>query len=119
MSFDAAALREYVDSLDLSGTPRASSALEAVGEAGEVFDAAKSQAQVVGSTLYSFVQGVDANVREAISDSALLAQLVANKHASAQSAPIDWYTKYVEVLQNVGWVMQAGAWSDYSTHGVG
>ncbi|KYF90740.1 hypothetical protein BE20_16765 [Sorangium cellulosum] len=119
MSFDPAAARDYVRALDLAGIPRKLVAQDAATDAGDVFDAAKSQARVIGSSLLSFAQGVDAGVREAISDSALLAQLVANKHASAQAAPLDWYAKYVEVLQNVGWVMQAGAWSDYTTQGTG
>ena len=119
MSLDTALARAYVKSLNLSGIPRGLVAQDAATEAIEAFDATKKQAQVVGSSLFSFAQGVDASVRTAISDSALLAQLVANKHASAQLAPVDWYAKYVEVLQNVGWVMQAGAWSDYTTHGVG
>lgn len=111
--------RDYVKAIDLSGTPRSLVQQDAASETGEVFDAAKTQAQVVGSTLFSFAKGVTADVREAISDSALLAQLVANKHASSTNAPMDWYAKYVEVLQNVGWVMQANQWSDYTARGTG
>lgn len=118
MSLDAAAARAYVKSLDLSGIPRGPVAQDAATEASEIFDTAKTQAQVVGSSLFSFARGVDESVREAISDSVLLAQLVANKRASAHLAPVGWYAKYVEVLQNVGWVMQAGAWSDYTTQGM-
>lgn len=119
MSFDPVAARAYVQSVDLSGIPRGLVAQDAAADAGEVFDAAKSQAQLVGSSLLSFAQGVDAGVREAISDSALLAQLVANKHASGQTEPLEWYAKYVEVLQYVGWITQGLAWSDYTTKGTG
>lgn len=120
MIFDPNAAREYVESVDLSGIARGLVTQDAASEAGEVFEATKNQAQVVGSSLFSFSKGVDANVRKAISDSALLAQLVANKATgSVQTAPLAWYGQYVKVLQNVGWVMQENAWSDYSNEGTG
>lgn len=47
-----------------------------------------------------------ADVRGAISDSILLAQLAAN-HAAAEAQDVfRWYDKYVEVLQNVGWQLR-------------
>jgi hypothetical protein len=120
MAFDLNEARAYVKSVDLSGTPRAIVPMDAAGDAGEVFDSAKNQAQVVGSSLLSFAAGVDPKIRESISDSALLAQLVANKKAgSIDSDPLAWYGHYVTVLQNVGWVIQEFAWTDYSTQGTG
>jgi hypothetical protein len=109
--------KEYVASLELPGAPRAMVLESAATEASEVFDSAKNQAQVVGSALLSFAKGVTPVVREAISDSALLAQLVANKRHPADTAPMEWYAEYSQVLQNVGWVMQSGGWTDYSTDG--
>jgi len=108
---------DYVRSLDLAGTPRGIRAMDAVTEAGEVFSQAKTQAQIVGSAVFSFAQGVDAQTREAISDSALLAQLVANKRVSVAENPIGWYTEYTGVLQNLGWVLQEGGWNDYTAQG--
>lgn len=115
--FDLGHATQFVKSVDLSGTPRSLLRQDAAAETGEVFDKAKSQAQVVGSGLFSFAQGVTAQVREAISDSALLAQLVANKRVSAQDKPIEWFTSYSDVLQNVGWTMQEGGWTDYTASG--
>jgi hypothetical protein len=109
--------REYVQSIDLTGTPRGLLGQDAATEASQVFEAAKSQAQVVGSTLFAFAKGVTAETREAISDSALLAQLVANRSHSAESAPIEWYSSYQDVLQNVGWVVQDQGWTDYTAQG--
>lgn len=117
MAFDTARATEFVKSVDLSGTPRGILAQDAATEAGEVFDKAKSQAQVVGAGVFSFAQGVTAEVREAISDSALLAQLVANKRVSVEARPLDWFAAYSEVLQNVGWTLQEGAWTDYTVQG--
>jgi hypothetical protein len=109
--------REYVESIDLSGTPRWPAAQDATAEVSEVFDQAKNQAQVVGSSLFSFAQGVTPETREAISDSALLAQLVANKRSSATDEPTGWYAVYQDVLTNIGWVLQDSGWNDYTAKG--
>src|SRR4051794_10822879 len=106
---------KYVQDLDLTGTPRGAGVhMDAGADAGAELDEAKKQAQVVGSALVAFAPGVSAQTRVAISDSALLAQLVANKRASQDTNPIKWFDAYAEVLQNVGWVLQAGGWSNAS-----
>lgn len=110
-------VRRYVDSIDLSGTPRQLVMQGENDEPSEVFDQAKLQAQVVGSGLFSFSRGVDASLREAISNSALLAQLVANKRVSQAESPLEWFKQYSDVLQNVGWVQQESGWSDYTAKG--
>jgi hypothetical protein len=108
---------DFVRSIDLSGTPRGLLGQDAATEASQVFDSARSQAQVVGSGLFSFAEGVTPDTREAISNSALLAQLVANKRASADQAPTEWYAAYQDVLQNIGWVLQDRGWVDYTAGG--
>ena len=117
MSLNKEQATDYIKSIDLSGVPRGIVSMDAATEAGEVFDKAKNQGQVIGSSLFSFAKGVDDNVREAISDSALLAQLVANKKFSAEDQPLEWFRLYSEVLQNIGWTLQEGGWTDYSTSG--
>jgi hypothetical protein len=117
MTFDINRATEFIKSVDLSGTPRGILAEDAATEAGEVFDQAKSQAQVVGSGVFSFAQGVTAGDREAISDSALLAQLIANKQVSAEQQPLEWFAAYSTVLQTVGWTIQESGWTDYSAEG--
>jgi hypothetical protein len=117
MAFDADRARAFVTSVDLTGTPRGLVSMGAEADVGEVFDKAKTQAQVVGAGVFSFAQGVTAEVRAAISNSALLAQLVANKKASAESDPIAWFDAYSDVLQTIGWVLHDGGWADYSASG--
>jgi hypothetical protein len=117
MPEDSSKAAEFVKSVDLSGTPRGFLAQDAATEATEVFETAKNQAQVVGSGLFSFAQGVTPETREAISNSALLAQLVANKRASAEEEPVEWYAQYQNVLQNIGWVLQDRGWTDYTAEG--
>jgi hypothetical protein len=117
MAGDAARMSAFVEGLDLRGTPRGLVHQGAAEEAGAVFDKAKDQAQVVGSGVFSFASGVTPEVRAAISDSALLAQLVANKRVSVEQDPIGWFRAYGEVLQNVGWTMQEGGWDEYAAGG--
>src|SRR5216684_2339898 len=117
MAFDIKRATEFVTSVDLSGTRRGIVPQDATIEV-EVFDKAKSQAQVVGAGVFYFAQGVTAEVREAISDSALLAQLVANKKVSAaEERPLDWFAAYSDVLQNLGWTLQEAGWADYTAKG--
>jgi len=117
MPFDVAKAKAYVQSIDLTGTPRSILGMSAATDTGAIFDKAKDQAQVVGSGVFSFQQGVDAQVREAISDSALLAQLLANKQVKFESHPERWFRIYGEVLGNVGWTVQDQGWSDYTADG--
>lgn len=76
-------------------------------------DSAKAQAAVVGSEVVSFVSGVSADRREAIINSSLLAQLVANKKVPDRTKIKDWYTTYFDVLTNVGWVVQDTGFARY------
>jgi hypothetical protein len=117
MELDIPKAKGFVQSIDLSGTPRSLVGQDAGADAGIVFDKAKDQAQVIGSGLFSFQQGVEPEVRAAISDAALLSQLHANKQVKFEQDPEKWFGVYTEVLQNVGWVMQDLGWNDYSADG--
>lgn len=116
MAFDTALAETFIADLDLSGTPR-KIASQSAEDTGKVFDQAKTQAQVVGADLFSFAQGVDAEVRSAISDSALLAQLVANKRADIETDLEGWFREYTNVLQNIGWTLQDQGLNDYTASG--
>jgi hypothetical protein len=119
MPFELSVAEAFVKSVSLAGTPRNIVSQSAATEASAVFDQAKTQAQVVGSGVFSFAQGVDAMVRESISDSALLAQLVANKHIDFEKKPHEWFKAYANVLENVGWTLQEGSWTTYPASGTG
>ncbi len=117
MPFDLERQREYIDSLELPARPRHIVLQDADSDAGEVFEKAREQARVVGSGVFSFAKGVDEEVRTAISDSALLAQLVANKRADSETDPLGWFKIYAGVLENVGWALQDKTWDDYTSAG--
>jgi hypothetical protein len=64
------------------------------------------QAVVIGAQIAQFAESVDAETRSAIADSLLIAQLAANKAADSSSDVVGWYRKYIEVLQNLGWIVR-------------
>ena len=68
---------------------------------------------MVGSDVISFVSGVTAERREAIANSALLAQLVAKQKAGAGASVEAWYDAYFDVLTNIGWVVQQKSFAVY------
>ena len=117
MAFDVGKAKDYIQGIDLRGTPRSILSQDAATDAGVAFDKVKNQAQVVGSGVFSFEQGVDAVMREAISDSALLAQLHANKQVNFETNPQRWFDIYGEVLGIVGWTVQDMGWNDYTADG--
>jgi hypothetical protein len=127
MAFDTNRGREFVRSIDLSGTPRGITTArstrgdildpDSIHTDGEVFDKAKTQAQIVGAGVFSFAPGVAAEVRQGVSDSVLLAQLLANKGVSAEEKPLEWFRAYFDVLQKVGWIVQESTWTDYTAQG--
>jgi hypothetical protein len=109
--------RNYVQS---AGLPAAPPAMLGVDDSIQpVFDQAKDQAVVVGSDVISFVNGVDAETRSAISDCSLFAQLVARKKVSDPKKIYDWYDAYFEALGNIGWVIQENGFVEYAEDGEG
>lgn len=104
MAIDVRRLTNYLDTLEL---PVAYESFDDDPEAalGPSFVEAP-QAIAVGAQLTEFSAAVSPEIRAAVSDSLLLAQLAANKSASKPDAPIEvfaWYDKYIEVLKGIGW----------------
>ena len=93
-------VRAYVLGLDL---PVARPSLEA---APSVQFSEEKEAVAVGAQLVEFTKPVQPELRSAISDSMLLAQLAANKAADQSQDVFGWYHKYIEVLQNIGWTVK-------------
>jgi hypothetical protein len=57
-------------------------------------------------SIVSFVSSVNGQSREDILNSTLIAQLAANKKHPIEKNLKAWYDKYVEVLRNIGWVIE-------------
>jgi hypothetical protein len=108
MNDRAESIVAYVDALELPrarvsrGPAYESVDAEALGP--KYLDA--QQTVAVGAQLAEFTAKVPAELRAAISDSLLLAQLAANKAAEKAGASANvfaWYDKYIEVLKGIGW----------------
>ncbi|MCR9121299.1 MAG: hypothetical protein NXH91_03415 [Phyllobacteriaceae bacterium] len=73
---------------------------------GEAFDGQTDQPQgvVIGSELLTF-DGLDANVREAVTNAFLLAQLHADATVGDKMQTHEYYSRFAEVLQGIGWLV--------------
>lgn len=116
MAFDLERARGFVNSVELPERP---SGVAAQDTASVIFETTKQQAAVVGSDVMAFVAGIEADVREALSDSALLAQLVANRKNPNEEDVLSWFKSYFEVLQTIGWTVQDKGFVEYSESGDG
>ncbi len=117
MTTNIGRFRDYVQS---AGLPAAPPAMLGVDEATQpIFDTAKAQAVVVGSDVISFVKGIDAETRSAISDCSLFAQLVAKNKVADPKKVYDWYDAYFEALSNIGWAIQENGFVEYHEEGEG
>lgn len=77
------------------------------GDLGEVvFATARRQALVVGSDVVSFSADVEADFRQAITDSSLFAQLVALRKVGEDADPLTFFDAYLETLLKLGWIAQ-------------
>lgn len=103
MAFDLDHALGFISSAELPKRPAGIAAQDA---AAVVFETTKQQAAVVGSDVIAFVSGVEAEIREALSNSALLAQLVANQKNPDKEDVLSWFENYFEVLQTIGWTVQ-------------
>ena len=67
--------------------------------------AAPDLAVTVGSQIASFGEGLDASIKESISNGFLFAQQVADKHVqdTENATTEEWYNSYVDVLSRIGW----------------
>lgn len=83
------------------------------------FETIKNQAAVVGQDVVAFESGTEKDFRKAISNSSLLAQLVANRKVADRKDIYAWYDAYFDVLGNLGWVVQENGWSTYEVGGSG
>jgi hypothetical protein len=116
MEFDLDRAREFVGSAALPDRP---SGVAAQDTAAMIFETTKQQAVVVGADVIAFVAGIQADVREAISDSALLAQLVANRKNPNKENVLGWFEDYFEVLETIGWTVQDKGFVKISESGDG
>jgi hypothetical protein len=106
--------REFVAATRLPPAP-SSGGLETLGTGSDfAFDRGRDQAAIVGSDVVSFVRGVTEDKRRAIVSASLLAQLVAKQQVQDSERIYEWYDAYLDVLSNLGWVLQDRGFADYA-----
>lgn len=72
------------------------------------YESGVEQAVTVGSQISEFSKSVPQDIRANIDNAFLLAQLAANFEIEENGGTtLDWYDKYIEVLQNAGWVIES------------
>jgi hypothetical protein len=101
----------FVNSASLPAEPEG--VLEGVDVTDTALSTAKDQAAVVGSDVVSFVTGVNAEQRQDLINSTLLAQLVAKVQVPDGTRIYDWYKAYFDVLKQIGCVVQDEGFAEY------
>lgn len=83
------------------------------------FDLNKDQAVVIGSDVVSFGTGVDADFRQAITDSALYCQLAAQHKVGSSADPMAFFDAYFDYMMGLGWLVQHRDTSQLDIKGAG
>lgn len=94
---------DYIRSLDIADLPLDISRFVPT----RVTETDKDSAYVTAGGIVSFVAGLTTQQKEDVLNSTLLAQLAANKAFDRETKTKEWYGKYHEVLENIGWVISA------------
>lgn len=108
-------IKSYIRSIEL---PSPDARLQSVyNPRAKAFQDNTEGAAVNAGSLVSFVSGLTAQHKSDVLNSTLLAQLAANKKYDRYNQTRQWYDFYVSVLAQVGWVVPAFAYRQYSPSG--
>src|SRR5687767_979844 len=80
----------------------------------ELVKEGENQAFISDKSIVSFVSTVNGQNRKDILNSTLLAQLAANKKSPIETDLTGWYNRYIEVLRNLGWVVENAEINNYN-----
>lgn len=105
---------EFVNQIELPELPK--KLLNLVATKLIVTDEDKA-AYVSAGSIFSFVAGLKSQQKEDVLNSTLLAQLAANKAFDREKDTENWYKKYREVLEKVGWVISDFDFTKYKAEG--
>ena len=106
----------FVEQLALPQVPRRRGKRD-INITSNVFEDTKNQAMVVGADIVSFVAGTRPELREAIINCSLLAQLAANRKVPSREDIRNWYAAYFDVLEKLGWAVQGRGFSEHRERG--
>jgi hypothetical protein len=111
---NAESLRKYIEGLELA-EPRDPKRGIAKHQAAD--GTSPSAAAVDAGSQVSFVVGLTDQQKSDTLNSTLLAQLAASKQVNRDSDPQAWYDQYINVLSQVGWVLQNFSFTQYQASG--
>ncbi|MBZ9714503.1 hypothetical protein [Deinococcus multiflagellatus] len=104
-------LAEYLTTLELADVPAA------LVRRDLTLTDDTEQGLVDAGSLVSFVAGLSKQTKADVLNSTLLAQLAANKAYDRENDTDNWYKKYREVLENIGWVISEFKFTKYQASG--
>lgn len=73
------------------------------------------QSFINAKSLVSFVSNVSPQLRDDVLNSVLLAQLAANKKFPDLEQSLEWYSSFIEILNQIGWVFEASEFSRFES----
>jgi hypothetical protein len=101
----------FIAELDLPTTPPHLKGLVF----GSAFREEASPSAIDAGAVISFARNISGQQRQDVLDTALLAQLAADKRYDRTDA--NWYSFYINILGNVGWIVQADTMTQYDAKG--
>ncbi|WP_333848999.1 hypothetical protein [Leclercia sp.] len=105
MAFDHQSAKDFIARTDLPSQPELFGINAGMGMPD--FETSSQQSLVVGSNVVSFASGIDAKLRQAITDTSLFAQLAAARAVNNDPDPLKFFDAYFTYLANIGWVIQS------------
>ena len=103
---DSTAAREFLENVQVFGRREGFESAEDLELPIPKFEDGTQQAITVGSQIAEFAKSVPEAIRPQIANSFLLAQLAANKMVAEDGTSKEWYERYVDVLVNIGWIIE-------------
>jgi hypothetical protein len=108
MERDLDAIGRYIADVPIVEFVREEEAVEPRAGAPELSDG-KAQASLIESNIVTFPESTPVNVRNAVANWMLLAQLAASKAVKDRDAAREWMSAYIDTLTKSGWVLREEA----------
>jgi len=115
MVFDLQHAKQFIATASLPAQPQVLAAADGMGM--PELETSRQQSLVVGSNVVSFTTGVEADVRQAITDSSLFAQLAAANAVGTNTDPLVFFDAYFSNLVAIGWVIQKKETAEFTYKG--
>lgn len=115
MFFDLDHAKQFLATASLPLAPAHLGVVEGMGM--PELEMSRQQSLVVGSNVVSFTTGVEVDVRQAITDSSLFAQLAAAKAIGTNTDPLVFFDAYFANLVAIGWMIQKRETAEFTCGG--